>query len=93
MILVLIAVFFYVALAIDRRSLLVPSLGYFGTVGIYSLVSITSQNTGIPAIAVVLGVVGLLIIIFGIGWQRIRGLVIGSTLPHVLLQKLPMVKT
>ena len=92
-ILVLVVVFFYAALAIDRRSLLVPSLGYFGSIGIYSLVSVTSENTGIPSIAVILGVVGLLIIIFGIGWQRIRGVVIGATLPHVLLQKLPMVKT
>ena len=35
---VLIAVFTYVALAIDRRSLLVPTLGYFGTLGVQNLV-------------------------------------------------------
>lgn len=88
----LIALFFYVALAIDRRSLLVPSLAYFGTVGIYYLVSAASQTTGIPSFAVILTVIGILIIVFGVGWQRIRALVVGTTLPHVILNKLPPVK-
>ncbi len=89
----LIAVFFYVALAIDRRSLLVPSLGYFGTVGIYFLVSAASETTGIPSFAVILAVIGILIIVFGVGWQRIRALVVGTTLPHVILNKLPPVRS
>jgi len=89
----LIAIFFYVALAIDRRSLLVPSLGYFGTVGIYFLVNAASETTGIPSFAVILAVIGVLVIIFGVGWQRIRALVVGTTLPHVILKNLPPVKT
>jgi hypothetical protein len=35
----MIAAFVYVALAIDRRSLLVPTLAYFGSLGIYYLVN------------------------------------------------------
>ena len=88
----LVFVFFYVALAIDRRSLLVPSLGYFGTVGIYYIVNVTANSTGIPSFAIILVVIGLMIIMFGAGWQRIRSLVIGSTLPSSLIQKLPPVK-
>lgn len=90
--LVLVFVFFYVALAIDRRSLLVPSLGYFASVGLYFLVNSTSQSTGIPSFALVLVLIGILIIVFGSGWQRIRSLVVGHTMPHMVLEKLPPVK-
>ncbi len=88
----LVVMFFYVALVIDRRSLLVPSLGYFGTVGIFYLVNVTANSTGIPSFAIILVVIGMTIIMFGAGWQRIRNLVVNSTLPHSLIQKLPPVK-
>lgn len=91
--LVLVLIFFYVALAIDRRSLLVPSLGYFATVGIYFLIQAANETTGIPSFAVILLVIGLVIILFGVGWQRIRRLVVGNTLPHMLLKRLPPVMT
>lgn len=89
---VLIAGFVYVALAIDRRSLLVPTLAYFGSLGIYYLVNSTANTTGIPPFALILVVIGAMIILFGAGWQRIRRLIVGSTLPTSLLTKLPPIK-
>ena len=86
---VLIAAFTYVALAIDRRSLLVPTLGYFGTLGVQNLVSDAATNAGIPPVALVLVSVGALVIMFGAGWQRIRHVVIGTTLPAPVLRRLP----
>lgn len=92
MLALLIAGFVYVALAIDRRSLLVPTLAYFGTLGIYYLVNSAANTTGIPPFALILLVVGALIILFGAGWQRIRRLIVGSTLPTSLLDRLPPFK-
>lgn len=89
---VLILGFTYVALAIDRRSLLVPTLGYFGTLGVQNLVSDTATSAGIPPVALVLVSVGALVIMFGAGWQRIRHLVVGSTLPQSLLRRLPPIQ-
>ncbi|MEQ8740762.1 MAG: hypothetical protein RID59_19710, partial [Hoeflea sp.] len=45
---VMMAGFVLVALAIDRRSLLAPTLAYFGSVGIYYLVNGAANTTGIP---------------------------------------------
>src|SRR5690606_34231460 len=73
--------FVYVALAIDRRSLLVPTLAYFASLGIYYLINSTANTTGIPPFALILLVVGALIIIFGAGWQHIRNLIVRPTLP------------
>jgi hypothetical protein len=89
---ILIAVFTYVALAIDRRSLLVPTLGYFGTLGVQNLVSDAATNAGIPPIALVLVSVGALVIMFGAGWQRIRHVVVASTLPSSVLKRLPPIQ-
>lgn len=89
---VLILVFTYVALAIDRRSLLVPTLGYFGTLGVQNLVSDTATGAGIPPVALVLVSVGALVIMFGAGWQRIRHLVVGQTLPSSVLKRLPPIQ-
>ena len=86
---VLIAVFTYVALAIDRRSLLVPTLGYFGTLGVQNLIGNTAVQAGIPPVALVLVAVGALVILFGAGWQRIRRAVVGTTLPRSMLDRLP----
>lgn len=84
--------FVYVALAIDRRSLLVPTLAYFGTLGIYYLVSSAANTTGVPPFALILLVVGALVILFGAGWQRIRRLIVGPTLPTSLINQLPPFK-
>lgn len=89
MLTLLIVGFVYIALAIDRRSLLVPTLAYFGTLGIYYLVNSAANSTGIPPFALILLVVGALVILFGAGWQRIRRLIVGSTLPTSVLDRLP----
>jgi hypothetical protein len=92
MLTLLIAGFVYVALAIDRRSLLVPTLAYFGTLGIYYLVNSAANTTGIPPFALILLVVGALIITFGAGWQHIRRLIVRPTLPTSVLDRLPPIK-
>ncbi|WP_306117207.1 MULTISPECIES: hypothetical protein [unclassified Roseitalea] len=89
---VLITGFVYVALAIDRRSLLIPTLAYFGSLGIYYLINSTANQTGIPPFALILLVVGALIIVFGAGWQRIRNLIVRPTLPTSVLDRLPPIK-
>jgi hypothetical protein len=43
-----------VALAIDRRSLLAPTLAYFGSLGIYYLINGAANTTGIPPFALIL---------------------------------------
>src|SRR5690606_8335502 len=92
MLAVLIIGFVYVALAIDRRSLLVPTLAYFGSLGIYYLVNSAANTTGVPPFALILLVVGGLIIVFGAGWQRIRRLIVKPTLPTSVLDRLPPLK-
>lgn len=89
---VLIAAFVFVALAIDRRSLLIPTLAYFGTLGIYYLVNSAANSTGVPPFALILLVVGALIIAFGAGWQRIRRLIVAPMLPTSVLDRLPPIK-
>ncbi|NJR13769.1 MAG: hypothetical protein HC779_05740 [Phyllobacteriaceae bacterium] len=86
---VLIGLFTYVALAIDRRSLLVPTLAYFGSLGVANLVGEAANGAGIPPIALVLIAVGALIILFGAGWQRIRRIIVASTLPGAIVRRLP----
>lgn len=87
-----ILIFLYLALIIDRRSLLVPSLAYFGTVGIAALVDATSQTTGVSPFAIVLLVLGGLIVLFGTGWHRIRALVVKATLPGKVADRLPPIR-
>lgn len=88
----LMVVIVLISLAIDRRALLIPTLTYFGALGIYRIVQNASDNTGIPSFALVLLVIGALIIIFGMGWQRIRKMVIGSILPNRWLAALPPIR-
>lgn len=90
--LALILTFVLISLAIDRRSLLVPTLGYFGALGIAEMISSAADSTGIPPFALILLVIGTLIMVFGIGWQRIRALAIGKTLPKSWLATLPPIK-
>lgn len=86
------ALFVLVALAIDRRSLLAPTLAYLGSIGIYYLISGAANTTGIPPFALVLLSIGAIVILFGAGWQRIRGLIIRPLLPTSLLNRLPPIK-
>lgn len=92
MLTLLIVMFVYVALAIDRRSLLVPTLGYFGSIGIYALVSKTAAETGLPPFALILLGVGAVVILFGTAWHTIRRLVIGLTMPRAILNRLPVLQ-
>ena len=92
MLTLLIVMFVYVALAIDRRSLLVPTLGYFGSIGIYALVSKTAESAGLPPFALILLGVGAVIILFGTAWHTIRRLLIGATMPKVMLNRLPVLQ-
>jgi hypothetical protein len=87
---VLIALFTLVALIIDRRSLLVPTLAYFGSLGVANLVDETALSAGINPLALVLIAVGGLIILFGAGWQRIRRFVVRLLVPAALAQRLPV---
>lgn len=84
--------FVLVALAIDRRSLLAPTLAYFGSVGVYYLVNGAANTTGIPPFALILIAVGAMVILFGAGWQRIRRLIIRPLLPTSVLDRLPPIK-
>jgi len=86
------AAFVLVALAIDRRSLLAPTLAYFGSVGIYYLVNGAANTTGIPPFALILIAMGAMVILFGAGWQRIRRLIIRPILPTSVLDRLPPIK-
>lgn len=88
----LVIVFTFVALAIDRRSLLVPSLAYLGVLGIATLIEGTAAATGVPTFAIVLLAIGALVIMFGAGWQRIRWLIIRPILPTSALDRLPPIK-
>ena len=83
------AAFVLVALAIDRRSLLAPTLAYFGSIGIYYLINGAANTTGIPPFALILVSIGALVILFGAGWQRIRGLITGRCFPHRCLTDFP----
>ena len=84
--------FVLVALAIDRRSLLAPTLAYFGSVGIYYLINGAANTTGIPPFALILLTIGAIVILFGAGWQRIRRLIIRPLLPTSVLERLPPIK-
>jgi hypothetical protein len=86
---VLIIFFTYVSIIIDRRSLLVPTLTYFGGLGIVNLVTSTADQAGIPPIAIVLLIIGTVVIFFGAGWQTIRKIVVTNTLPLKIMNKLP----
>ncbi|MGL4405434.1 MAG: hypothetical protein ACRCT6_06715 [Notoacmeibacter sp.] len=92
MLTLLIIMFVYVALAIDRRSLLVPTLGYFGSIGIYALVSKTATETGLPPFALILLGVGAIIILFGTTWHTIRRVLIKMTLPKSIVNRLPVLQ-
>lgn len=88
----MITTFVIVALAIDRRSLLAPTLAYFGSVGIYYLINGAANTTGIPPFALILIVIGAVVILFGAGWQRIRRLIIRPLVPTSILNRLPPIK-
>jgi len=88
---VVITVFFVlfgiVALIINRRALLVSSLGYVGGViayGIWNLNLSAGAST-----TVVLLIIALLILSFGVGWKPLRRLVFMALPPGKYLNNLP----
>jgi hypothetical protein len=72
---------------------LIPTLAYFGTLGIYYLIDGAANTTGIPPFALILLVIGGMIIMFGAGWQTIRRLTVGATLPTSILSRLPPIRS
>jgi len=76
-----------VALIINRRALLVASLGYVGSVIAYGI-----WNLNLPAGAttsVVLLIIAILILTFGVGWKPLRRLVFMLLPQGSYLDKLP----
>jgi hypothetical protein len=88
----LVLLFTFTSLCIDRRALLIPSLGYFGGLGIYKLFgSQVVQQSGVPTFAILLLIVGLLVIVFGTGWRKIRRFVVSKLLPKAWQEMVPPV--
>jgi hypothetical protein len=74
-----------VALAIDRRALLVSALGYV----IYAIQSLVTQGSGFSAsFAVTALCIGLFLVLLSAGWRPIRARVLAS-LPRGLTDRLP----
>ncbi len=86
---VLVIVFFYVSLIIDRRSLLVPSLAYLAGIATYLLVESGATNGGTAVFPIIMVLVGASVILFGVLWHRLRALVVRITLPHMIASRLP----
>ena len=81
-----------VALIVDRRALLVSSLLYFGLAVGY-LVSSTAGAAGLQtSIMLTLGLLGAFVIFMGLGWHRLRGLILGPFAGAGWLAKLPPVQ-
>ena len=75
-----------VALAIDRRALLVSALGYV----IYSIQALVSSGQGIGAgFGVTALFIGLFLVLLSAGWRPIRGRII-AMLPGNISSKLPV---
>ena len=79
-----------VALAIDRRALLVSSLTYFGLAVGY-LVRSSSGDLGI-SLTLTLGLLGVFVILMGLGWHRLRGVLLSPFASRSWLKKLPPVQ-
>ena len=79
-----------VALAIDRRALLVSSLAYFGLAVGYLMRS-SSGDIG-SSLTLTLGLLGLFVILMGLGWHRLRGVLLSPFAGRSWLKKLPPVQ-
>ncbi|MBL4645755.1 MAG: hypothetical protein JKY99_04780 [Rhizobiales bacterium] len=81
-----------ISLAIDRRALLIPTLAYLTGLGVYWIFETGANTSGIPPFALILLAAGILVIIFGVGWQRIRAATILKILPASWVAALPPVR-
>ena len=86
----LVAVMGIVALAIDRRALLVSSLSYLG-IAVGYLVRTAADAVG-GGLTATLAILGAFVIIMGLGWHPLRRLVLAPFAGARWLQKLPPVQ-
>ncbi len=86
------AIIVLISLAIDRRALLIPSLAYLTGLGVFWIVESGANTSGIPPFALILLAAGMLVIIFGVGWQKIRAATILRLLPNRWVAALPPVR-
>jgi len=78
-----------IALIIDRRALLVSSLVYLGAAIGYAFVKAVAPPGAV--VPVTLAVVGVLVLTLGLGWRRLRGLVLAPYHGQTWLKYLPPV--
>ena len=89
---VVVAVLGIVALVVDRRALLVSSLLYFG-IAVGYLVSQTTLASGAQgSLTLTLGLLGAFVILMGLGWHRLRGILLKPFAGSRWLTKLPPVQ-
>ncbi len=65
-----------VALVVDRRALLVSSLLYFGLAVGFLVTAVTAAAGWASTLLVTLGLLGAFVIFMGLGWHRLRGLIL-----------------
>jgi hypothetical protein len=88
---IIVALLAVVAIAIDRRALLVSALGYLGAVIAYAIVTagVAREMTDLPVVIfATLAALGALVIALGVGWLPLRR-VLFRLLPRTLLDRLP----
>jgi hypothetical protein len=88
---IIVALLAVVAIAIDRRALLVSALGYLGVVIAYAIVTAGVGGTGRDwpvVIFATLVALGALVIALGVGWLPLRRALF-RLLPRTLLDRLP----
>jgi hypothetical protein len=92
MIAIIVALLAIVAIAIDRRALLVSALGYLGAVIAYAIITASATaNKDLPfVIFATLVVLGALVIALGVGWLPLRRVLV-RLIPAALLNRLPPV--
>jgi uncharacterized membrane protein YGL010W len=88
---IVVALLAVVAIAIDRRALLVSALGYLGAVIAYAIVTagVGGERLDFPVVIfATLAALGALVIALGVGWLPLRR-VLFRLLPRTLLDRLP----
>ena len=79
-----------IALIVDRRALLVSSLSYFGLAVGYLVHSTNGRMES--SVTLTLGLLGAFVIVMGLGWHRLRGLILKPFAGAGWLAKLPPVQ-
>ena len=88
---IIVALLAVVAIAIDRRALLVSALGYLGAVIAYAIVTagVGGERKDLPVVIfATLVMLGALVIALGVGWLPLRRALF-RLLPRTLLDRLP----